>query len=585
MVKEIIQSAVGWIKENKIFVVLLVLFHFIFIPVFFIWFCLINIGNLLPLSFSKRVNWSGKLPNHNIGGVLKGIVCLLILVFFHIRAISFIDSFNEISDSWLLRYSSSSLLFVVITCALFWLCTKFNKGKYLVMLLRVLLTLIAIATFLLCLLFGLSAVVTMHNALDTDQISFFSFETFTLLMAGFTNGMLMYFIGELVSKNSQLHYSHKNLLLYLRSFSSDYEMDNHTLLEILSKFSKENAKNLLKIGNPQHLFDLDDADTFFLPTTNWQKELHKYIVKSDLIFLVIDKTPGLLWEIVEHQEYHNKYIFYFRVELYQEIVENIKQFCKGVAYRNIETLLLCLGKLYGNQKDSKDKDGVAFYYDSKNCIYSSDIPKLLTYHQFGNIEDESSLNIISINQNACERPSLRIITSRDIEITPMTWDLLYDPIVLNANSTTSIYLEQEGLVKMSIKDIKTGQYYEAETIISKQKENVINISTPSRQCIVWNNILSFGGTKQWHIQFVSTLIWLRLFWLMLKHDNNDDISGEPMNELLIVIPVQLVSFFLFSFYLRSKGVTSAKGQDKFLLLYPFICFLAFFGTLIIKSLC
>lgn len=293
----------------------------------------------------------------------------------------------------------------------------------------------------------------------------------------------------------------------------------------------------------------------------------------------------MLWEIVEHQEYHNKYIFYFRVEFYQEIVENIKQFCKGVAYRNIETLLLCLGKLYGNQKDNKDKDGVAFYYDSKSCIYSSDIPKLLTYHQFGNIEDESSLNIISINQNACERPSLRIITSRDIEITPMTWDLLYAPIVLNANSTTSIYLEQEGLVKMSIKDIKTGQYYEAETIISKQKENVININTPSRQCIVWNNILSFGGTKQWHIQFVSTIIWLRLFWLMLKHDNNDDISGEPMNELLIVIPVQLVSFFLFSFYLRSKGVTSAKGQDKFLLLYPFICFLAFFGTLIIKSLC
>lgn len=94
-------------------------------------------------------------------------------------------------------------------------------------------------------------------------------------------------------------------ILFLRTFSFDKK--NKYIEDKIKAIATKN--DVLTIGNPKTLFRKTIGKTLYLPTINWKKWLDYYILKATKVILVVDNSEGVLWEMFEHINYLNKYIF------------------------------------------------------------------------------------------------------------------------------------------------------------------------------------------------------------------------------------------------------------------------------------
>ena len=101
-----------------------------------------------------------------------------------------------------------------------------------------------------------------------------------------------------------LFYDRSRYLLYLRSFSFDDKED------VIAKYLDQLDLPVMKIGNPKTFFPKGIGETYYLPSVNWKEQLDYYISRAQCVFVAVDNTEGVLWEMFEHLEYLNKFIYY-----------------------------------------------------------------------------------------------------------------------------------------------------------------------------------------------------------------------------------------------------------------------------------
>lgn len=171
-------------------------------------------------------------------------------------------------------------------------------------------------------------------------------------------------------KNIHL-YNFKNkkpILLFLRCFKYDKNKAYETMIYKISLAMEDNYE-ILQIGNPQKIFKgYETCNTFYLPTTNWQDSISSFIQKSSLIFVVVNKSNGVLWEILNHDKDFEKFIFYINDEL--ESIISDDYFHESLQHNNDIAQVL-----YENR--NKIERDIFFFFNKNKIYYYKDIFKII----------------------------------------------------------------------------------------------------------------------------------------------------------------------------------------------------------------
>jgi hypothetical protein len=197
-----------------------------------------------------------------------------------------------------------------------------------------------------------------------------------------------------VKKNVLFYYKHNNIILYLRSFTFDYSVNSKGIIYKLYLFATQNGYHLLKIGNPKTLFSFDEADCFYLPVSDWQKALRKYILKAKFIFVVLDLTQGVIWEVLNHLDMNDKFIYYINDKSIIENIINLNQFKKEQV---IDSPFAQCMKGLNSLRLRLSNSQYAFYYDNKYCYYSDNTEDILMLRENKKVRNE--INIFEYNTN------------------------------------------------------------------------------------------------------------------------------------------------------------------------------------------
>ena len=190
--------------------------------------------------------------------------------------------------------------------------------------------------------------------------------------------IIIFFIGECLliyggreylkelPKQTMFYLRKSRTILYLRSFKIDHsELDEENWSEIL-RFGNDYHYNFIKVGNPNSIFEMD---SYYLPTTHWKYHVNKLIRSHKVVYVVLGKTPGLAWEVMEHEEFWPKYIFYVPDK-------STLDYWIGLSTSNAHTTLTNILR----EIQMKDK-GVAFYVENNTPYYSESIYNILIAHE------------------------------------------------------------------------------------------------------------------------------------------------------------------------------------------------------------
>ena len=160
-------------------------------------------------------------------------------------------------------------------------------------------------------------------------------------------------------------------ILYLRSFNSDKDKHQKQIEETLVKVCSNLNLRICKIANPIRFNS--NVREFCLPVSNWKNELNFYIARAKYIFCIIDITEGVLWEMFEHQEFINKYIYCIRNKnTLQEILTNkiFRKFDNSKLMISLQTI------------SNLNYNGTIFLrFDSSKCFYSLNLKAILTNYK------------------------------------------------------------------------------------------------------------------------------------------------------------------------------------------------------------
>ena len=158
-------------------------------------------------------------------------------------------------------------------------------------------------------------------------------------------------------------YKNRRYILLLRPFSFDCQKD--TIKDSLNYFSSITNFPVLAIADPRVVFSgysEGNVDFFSLPTLNWKKQLKHYIQRAEWVITVLDVTSGVFWEVFEHLEYINKYVYYIKD---RDTISNVLHDVKIQKYSS-QALTSCFKKL----ESAEDIDGYAIYICNNRCYYA-----------------------------------------------------------------------------------------------------------------------------------------------------------------------------------------------------------------------
>ena len=382
--------------------------------------------------------------------------------------------------------------------------------------------------------------------------------------------------GTIIRNNSQLLFSKFGYVLYLRSFIID-NMDEDIINQI-KKYTEPKGDTILRIGDPNKLFYFaDDIHTFFLPTKNWKAVLRKKIRRSKCVFLVIDKTPGLLWEIVENRESHKKYIFYLRFSMCELSLKYLEE--QPYTFPEIETLKTCISILT-NVMSEKNYDALAFYYDNINCVHSENVELIIDYHQNGsNYSRCESPQFIQIIHQIVKTPTLRLSSNREVEVRFV--DESEKVLNMYAGETKTINISKPGPYEFHVIDKRTRRKYFYSIFICLECENTLNIETQNILMQLSIDIMCFVVYKQKSFQRLCYILWALLYlYIFIKYlfrlSFSGNIEGTVLFSVLILSGVHFSGTCLY--YKETKNNITTKEQKRrtvyvFVLLFLGILFL------------
>lgn len=106
---------------------------------------------------------------------------------------------------------------------------------------------------------------------------------------------------QIHSRLSLFVYEENDFILYLRSFTYNDEKIQTQLTDC--------STPILKIGNPHTLINKGLGKSIFL-LSPWKPMVNYYINKSHLVISVLDITDGVMWEIFNHLDHYEKFVYY-----------------------------------------------------------------------------------------------------------------------------------------------------------------------------------------------------------------------------------------------------------------------------------
>jgi hypothetical protein len=175
-------------------------------------------------------------------------------------------------------------------------------------------------------------------------------------------------------------YSEKEFAFFLRSFKIENEKEEDIISDIhngLHKHSFFHAPRILRIGNPSLLMYSPQlgADTFFLPSENWQPVVRKYVNEAKIIIVLINVnnkiheetkfTQGVIWELYHNYPLRDKFIYC--IDKFSE--QDSHSFIEVLdVTQKQHPLTTCIVKLLDEHKNIIfDNDQCAFTFDGKYC--------------------------------------------------------------------------------------------------------------------------------------------------------------------------------------------------------------------------
>lgn len=186
------------------------------------------------------------------------------------------------------------------------------------------------------------------------------------MIHGISTMMILALIIELFPLFKETHYFifwKKDYLLYLRSFV--YDENEDSFLDYIESKIEDHMPDMtiLSIGNPETLIPTGLGERFYLPTTNWKKELDYYISRAKLVLCVIDYSDGVLWEMFEHLNEMEKYFYYISDK------DKINTICEKIkASRYSDSVL---AECFNNLQKVSIKGPVAFIVRDGKCFYDN----------------------------------------------------------------------------------------------------------------------------------------------------------------------------------------------------------------------
>lgn len=191
-------------------------------------------------------------------------------------------------------------------------------------------------------------------------------------------------------KNQTMFFSKGSAtIVYLRSFAIDQTNLDIAILKQLTSFKDKNRCCLLKVGNPKELFTPAPYTTYYLPTTNWKRSIGKLIRFAKVIFVVMGSSEGLCWEILQHKEYWDKYIFYIPNE-------DVLHYWIELSNNSNHTLNDVLHRL----EPQISGTGISFYIKGEWLCFSSDIYRIVDAHENSRYSGVCYCKLDNISANA-----------------------------------------------------------------------------------------------------------------------------------------------------------------------------------------
>lgn len=202
-----------------------------------------------------------------------------------------------------------------------------------------------------------------------------SYVIVTYVICEFSALFLGYKYIKELPKQTLFYFRKARTILYLRSFEIDNSLLSEKCISEIEKFRRQYNYNFIKVGNPNSIFEID---SYYLPTTNWKYHVDKLIRSHKLIFVVLGKTPSLAWEVIKHEEYWPKYVFYVPDKA---ILDYWIKLMDHEGNKKLSTIL--------NDIEIKN-NGVAFYIENNVAFYSESIYHVVLAHEKGKYESNIS---------------------------------------------------------------------------------------------------------------------------------------------------------------------------------------------------
>ena len=202
------------------------------------------------------------------------------------------------------------ILSLLISLLIMLLATKFGNAFRTIIYTRFMcIVKILFIVCLLCYVYNHALIIQFqHTDLDitaTDKMPIEFLGGIVMVIVGNigTLGLILYLVYLFFKQFKFLIYTPDILFLRTFSFDNKYQYIEHKIKSIAVN------RDVLTIGNPKTIFRKTLGKTLYLPSVNWKKWLDYYILKSTNVILVVDNSKGVLWEMFEHIEHINKYIF------------------------------------------------------------------------------------------------------------------------------------------------------------------------------------------------------------------------------------------------------------------------------------
>ena len=179
--------------------------------------------------------------------------------------------------------------------------------------------------------------------------------------------VLSYYFYKIVIPNGLLVFKHRKFILYLRPFSFDHSESK--ISYSIKQFSSDKKLPVLKISEPSRIIVDNEIDSYnpfseyILPHNDWKKELSFYISRASYIISVLDTTSGVFWEIFEHEEEIDKFVYYINDKTTLESVLNDS---KTIKYTRTH-IYYCLKTI----SSFEDVDNMAFCIKGNICYFSN----------------------------------------------------------------------------------------------------------------------------------------------------------------------------------------------------------------------